>query len=375
MATKKLTLDELKDLLNVAVDQRCRVYSKTFAISFRFELDNTTAANDTQHFQSVVRAFGFPAAEEYIIPATDKVPGWSVEGKLKAILTSTMDTNGRSLVMVHYSGHAKIDINGDLAFLASPEHPRSFKVQQALLNPVLNPVLEEAFNEENPEVDTIFILDSCYSGHVTRSATDVSRVVEVLAAVGVGEEALGNNPLRPKIQNRTFSAKLAGEIAQAKGKAASVEFSEIMASLRSNSPSKKPVHSILLGPNSIRLSFSPKQPSLPSRFSQNLQPFAPYRAVFALHLTDDLTEEEIEHVSNWIAALDPSIGLTVESVYRTNSVGFIVEGPYSLFSKLSGLPGVALVFEGTSGNLISKSSAPILSDSKSMPPKENLPFH
>ncbi|KAN0080772.1 hypothetical protein V8E54_003976 [Elaphomyces granulatus] len=162
-----------------------------------------------------------------------------------------------------------MDANGELAFLASREHPRSLNVRRTLLNPVLSPTFgEDLNNEENPAVDIVFILDACFSAHVTKSIsgymiarivppTGISRVVEVLAAVDAGEGALGNNPHRPKIQNRTFTAKLSAEVALARGRGASIEFSEVMTSLRASSPSKKPVHRILLGPNSVlRLPFS-----------------------------------------------------------------------------------------------------------------------
>ena len=62
MATSKLTVESLKTSLAAAVDQRSRIYAHVFAIAFRFELDDTTAANDTKHFQDILNCFGFPPA-------------------------------------------------------------------------------------------------------------------------------------------------------------------------------------------------------------------------------------------------------------------------------------------------------------------------
>ncbi|KAN0069348.1 hypothetical protein V8E54_012363 [Elaphomyces granulatus] len=42
------------------------------SIAFRFEHDDTNAVNDTEHFQPILKCFGFPRAEEYIISGNDK---------------------------------------------------------------------------------------------------------------------------------------------------------------------------------------------------------------------------------------------------------------------------------------------------------------
>jgi hypothetical protein len=54
----------------------------------------------------------------------------------------------------------------------------------------------------------------------------------------------------------------------------------------------------------------------------------------------------------------------VDAVYETESTGLIVEAPYSLFSKLSGMPGIQLLFENTHGNLL---AAPELSLAPALP--------
>jgi hypothetical protein len=103
----RLSLSSLRSL--AAVDQRSRIYATVFAIAIRFELDDTKAANDAKHFQDILKCFGFPAAEEYVISGSDKTPGWSIDAKFKKILKFAIhaSSSGRALVMVHYAGHSK----------------------------------------------------------------------------------------------------------------------------------------------------------------------------------------------------------------------------------------------------------------------------
>lgn len=131
--------------------------------------------------------------------------------------------------MVHYAGHSKMSVHEELLFVANSKNQRSFDLQRTLLSPVLR--LETESHEENPQVDVVYILDACFSGRVTRAAAGASRIVEVLAAVDAEDEALGNNPSRPKIQNRTFTSKLATEISIAKGRGPPIELAEIIASI------------------------------------------------------------------------------------------------------------------------------------------------
>ena len=113
----KLTAEQQKMALTIAVDQRSRVYSKIFSIVFRFEHDNTNAENDTKHFQTILKCFGFPRAEEY---GSDRSSGGSVEEKFRDVSNAAV-SGERALVMVHYAGHVKLDVNRKLAFLASKE--------------------------------------------------------------------------------------------------------------------------------------------------------------------------------------------------------------------------------------------------------------
>lgn len=77
-----------------------------------------------------------------------------------------------------------------------------------------------------------------------------------------------------------------------------------------------------------------------------------YRALISVHISGSLTNEKVKRLVQWILALDKSFGLSVDSVYHTNSTGLLIKVPYSLYSKLCTLPGIGLVFENTAGNII-----------------------
>ena len=196
------------------------------------------------------------------------------------------------------------------------------------------------YTEMNSNVDVVFILDSCYSGKATRAVGGPGRIVEVLAAVEADQTAFRNSPEEVRTQYRTFTSKIADYVSRKRGKGETVELAEMIACLRQESPTKKPVHAILLGPNSIRLGF-PGSRNLSVAPSAN---FA-HRVVFSVHVADALTPERVKTLVEWVLNLDPSLNIMVDAVYETESTGLIVEAPYSLFSKLSGMPGIQLLLK------------------------------
>src|SRR5947207_9180916 len=186
-----ISLSDIQNALRTAVSRRSRVYSKSFALAIRFEKDDTRAERDCKHFQHILHAFGLSPAEEYVIEGSDNMPGWRLITKFRSFLDAAIQSPGRSIVLVHYAGHGKIDRNGDLVFQANfKSHQRSFRFRNTFLDIVSE---NSPFSESNPSVDVVFILDSCYSGRATRAATNVSRVVEVLAAVKAEETAFSHH--------------------------------------------------------------------------------------------------------------------------------------------------------------------------------------
>jgi hypothetical protein len=98
-------------------------------------------------------------------------------------LKAAHDAAGRSLIIVHYVGHGKIDANGQLVLLANAKMPRSFSFHLTFFDAVSqNSIFAD-------HVDVVFILDSFYSGKATRVIGGPGSIVEVLAAVEADQTA------------------------------------------------------------------------------------------------------------------------------------------------------------------------------------------
>jgi hypothetical protein len=63
-------------------------------------------------------------------------------------------------------------------------------------------------------------------------------------AVDAGMTAFRNSAAEVRTQNRTFTSKITNYVARYQGKVRTVEFAELIASLRAKSPIKKPVHAL-----------------------------------------------------------------------------------------------------------------------------------
>ena len=70
------------------------------------------------------------------------------------------------------------------------------------------------------KADLIMIYDSCYSGLAVRGVeTEITkRSVEIVSAIGSAQRALGNFKDTVKIQNITFTCRLATEVARRAGR-------------------------------------------------------------------------------------------------------------------------------------------------------------
>ncbi|KAN0072763.1 hypothetical protein V8E54_008877 [Elaphomyces granulatus] len=125
---------------------------------------------------------------KYIIRASDPMPGWNLRDHFQGILKAAHRSAGRSLILVHYAGYGKIDASGQWVFLANAKMPRSFSFHLTFFDAVAQ---ESMFSQMNPQVHVVFIIDSCYSGQVTRAIGGPARIFEVLAAVEADKTALG----------------------------------------------------------------------------------------------------------------------------------------------------------------------------------------
>ncbi|RMJ26083.1 hypothetical protein PHISP_03062 [Aspergillus sp. HF37] len=320
-----------RTIMEKVVDQHSTTYSMCIAKSFRWENDNTAADQDAQNFQSVLRSLGFKRGEEFVISSNDVTPGWTVLDEFRTMLKEAISYEGRTIVFVHYAGHGT-EFNGDLHFVDG-NSKMSFRVYQTFFLFVG----EQSYLEGKTNVDVVFLFDGCYSHLATRSSVTTQRVVEVLAAT----DEIAPDALTPP-KHASFTGKLANELAARKDRGDNdVELAELMETLRSKSPRRKPVHGLHIGYNSIRFKF----PAVSTHGHPPVAQSPSLQAVFAFHISESLTEEQLSDFVSWIRKLPSNVGLELEGVYETNSMRLILRSAYSVFSKLAGLPFINLICE------------------------------
>jgi len=101
----KISNKDFKTAITAAVKRRNSAYNHSFALSVRWEADNTNAVEDTNHFQTILSTLNFPKAEELVLLSNDKTPGWSVHKKIHRIFEDAKRSVGRVVIMIHYAGH------------------------------------------------------------------------------------------------------------------------------------------------------------------------------------------------------------------------------------------------------------------------------
>lgn len=91
--------------------------------------------------------------------------------------------------------------------------------------------------KDDAPLDVVFIIHSCYSGLATGKNQSAKCIVEVIAAVNASGSVLGNDPMNPRKQVRTFTSNIADQLALHKGKKAdSIDFAISAAILAAESP-------------------------------------------------------------------------------------------------------------------------------------------
>ena len=212
----KARANAMREILEEALAQRGRYYSNHFSFSIRFEADDTSAARDTTHFQHIIQLLKLPKARELVLMKDDQMPIWTVIGLLQDLSRRIIKVDGRSLVIGHYAGHGAVKDDKLVFFGSQSSRNRLFGFEITLGTLFENsdssiPVFETT--------DVILIIDSCYSGNCTRGLGATGRSVEIIASVGAKQQAFGNASDRARVQNRTFTSRLADSIALRVGKA------------------------------------------------------------------------------------------------------------------------------------------------------------
>lgn len=332
---KKEELAKLRSTLQNAVSQRGRYYAEVFSFSVYFEADDTSAFRDTEHFQNVLKMLELPAATELVILANDRNPAGTFEKFIYELDIKAQDTDNKYLILGHYAGHAGLSVDGtSLVF-----YDTLSKRQRMTLKRTFEPLYD--VNEGNFEnTDVVIILDSCYSAQATRSSKGLGRGVEIVASVGVDQQALGNASRFARIQNKTFTSRLADEVARRVGRqdTTSISFSEIVEELgRVSLPQRVPEYNLKVGGVGIRLPIpiSAKLPPHLRILSQRHQrtssensidvldtkaPSSKFFACFKVHLSStDPDSPEMMKLVQWVYSLNPNIGLELTGVFLSNS--------------------------------------------------------
>ena len=169
-----LDIKQFRRAMEKAADQHTRSYTDAISMSIRWEGDDANANMDTESFQNILKVFNFPKASELIIPQSDPTPGFLVRSRFDDMLIKAKSMIGRTLVLVHYTGHGT-DINGDL-HLVSP-NGRTMSVNKFLFEEVSE---QQSLLGRYDQVDVVFFFDCCYGHLATRTITALGRVVEVL---------------------------------------------------------------------------------------------------------------------------------------------------------------------------------------------------
>ena len=349
---EKEQVQAVRETLQHAVANRGRQYAHHHTFTFRFQDDDTRADRDSQKFQSMLRVLNLPAAEEVVL--SSKMVAWDFRPVIDR-LTKKLDVEeDRKFLMFHYAGHAKLNDSGDLCLVPSLN-------SKAFLDFAREFGILWSAEVVLDRVDVVIILDCCYSAASARGPIQADRTVEIVSSVGMSQQALGNPSTVARMQNRTFTSRLADEVARTVGNPdkTSVSFSEIVAKMRGTSrPERVPEYAVKLGGPSIRLPISRTRSQAGtsssgrshghSRSSSSISatPDSDVMAIFRVRLGDaDSSGDEVSRLVEWIHSLHPSIGLELTGVYRGRSTDLIFHAPWALWSMLDGLDGWELVCE------------------------------
>ncbi|KAL4780681.1 hypothetical protein BJX76DRAFT_360593 [Aspergillus varians] len=353
-----ITPEQLHQTVEAAVRQRSARYSDSHSLSLRWERDDTLAHQDTGHFQSLLQTLHLPEAQELVIAATDKTPGWTVQGAFREILATAKQTRGRALVVFHYADHGLQD--DECLYFAECQGGRRLNSTTFIMNMVMADWGYELGDDD--KVDILFLFDCCYSHVACRAPTTTQRIVEIIAATG---EAA---PLAFCPPRNTVTAKLAGEIrCRQRDGHKYVEFADIVEALRARPDAvKRPTHCLKMGAMSISLPLSGAMTT-----KMNPEPIhPPLRVVFSAHIPGHVTPNELREFVNWIQSLPEYASIVLEGVYPTSSTLFVLSAPWSVWSKLSGMYGYTFMTEVRGTNMLRQLPA----GSGGSPKKKNIPF-
>ncbi|PWY80861.1 hypothetical protein BO94DRAFT_587606 [Aspergillus sclerotioniger CBS 115572] len=277
----------------------------------------TPTSEDALNFQRMLQELNVAPASEHIILHLDSSPGRTFQQALLDFIENSVakSDSEHNLIILHYAGHGMMK-GGSLTWAETSWAKKLLNADTCLLN-----YINDAVISDSDRLDVLLILDCCYGHGATRAPTLPRRVVEVIAATST------RTPLTGLAPNNTLTAKIAAEITRRRRSGhRHVEFTDVFQSLKSRGDTIRPTHSLLVGVASVLL---------PLNGPGNIDPAS--------------IPPTTQHcLAAWVRNLPRSTGLTIERVYRTQSMCLIMRSALSVYAKLHGLEGYALIAENSS---------------------------
>jgi hypothetical protein len=369
-----ITTKDFRQAVVAAVEKRSPIYAQAFALHIRWEVKPCDSDSDSDgpggteagfnNFKSFLRCFGLPPPERFVIPLEVPQVNWVVRKKFRSVLEAAAaaaeKNNGRSIVFIHYAGHAKLDEERDAELIFGSWSGGIFP-ETVFFQGLVGPRVDFP---TNIPVDVVFLFDCYYPDYLaTREVAGPDcRVVEVLAAMDIKSPGA--------VGEVSFTGKAARKMASLKKKGQrSVELAELISMLREESRSKLPFQFLKMGTSSVRLRLghSTIHDSVPPPIIGSK-----LRAVLNITLLDNFSKEELHGFIRWIHSLNPTVGITLEGIYKfkhkislesdscrkSPAYSIILQVPYALYTKLRGIPGIELICETMEDDLLKGLSAP-----------------
>ncbi|PLB51021.1 hypothetical protein P170DRAFT_436103 [Aspergillus steynii IBT 23096] len=219
-----ITFGQFRNTLTAAATQRRRDYTNIFSVTMRWENDDTQAAQDSEHFQEMLKNLDAAPAVELIIRHSDSSPALTFQQAILGFIgkSKAKAESDHNLMIFHYAGHGVVK-DGSFTFAETRAAEKTINADNYLLNKVKDAQVISIVDH----LDVLLILD-CYAHVSTRAPAIRHRVVEVIAATS------RQTPTARSAPHNTLTTKLAEEIARSKRSGhKNVEFSDIFQSLRS----------------------------------------------------------------------------------------------------------------------------------------------
>ncbi|EEQ31270.1 hypothetical protein McanMca71_006841 [Microsporum canis] len=353
---------EIETVLKLCAEKRQRNYEVITGLAILFEQDDTGAAEEYVHFKSLLKTFGVNDIEQCVILAGTRSPGHVVARNLHMYISAGIDrcskgNSRRYLAIVHYAGHGFYDPADDnLYFTSGHKEPYHFS------SDTLTNCIAKFYEGTWPPFDVVLSNITSLSatnqrglaflaewqiltrGVSLRGSLKQGETVELLAGVDDETTAFSRTTVG---RRRTFTSKLADQVALASARMLSIDFIELLQRTYDASVAKKPVHKFLAGNIPIRLPFaSGKKASLPQSPTIQLSMITgEYTVVIACHIVDDPSSTAVKRLVKSIEDIHSLIGVTVDQVYRCRSSGLVLRVPHSILLSLETLPGIKVMFE------------------------------